>query len=167
MKLRKSSTERFVWWCITLFSIPEVVICNYTLFLSQCFLIFSWNKLQMLLRCYLIHITITILRHILHMVYLSPLLGLSLFMSYLYDLIFIWSLIFIVISHITSFKQKYLFFVSPVIFGWYSGWRKRIIFQQEKFSRKVLLSFYLSFCQFHPGFEYEIVAYKDKVCIWL
>ena len=32
-------------------------------------------------------------------------------MSYLYDLFFIFNLIFIVINHKTSFKQMYLFFV--------------------------------------------------------
>ena len=31
-------------------------------------------------------------------------------LSYLYDLFFIFSLIFIVINHMTSFKQTYLFF---------------------------------------------------------
>ena len=34
----------------------------------------------------------------------------SYFLSYLYDLFFIFSLICIVINHMTSFKQKYLFF---------------------------------------------------------
>ena len=36
-------------------------------------------------------------------------LDLGLFMSYLCDLFFIFSLIFIVINHITSFKQTYFF----------------------------------------------------------
>ena len=36
---------------------------------------------------------------------------LSPFMSYLCDLLFVFSLIFIVINHITSFKQTYLFLV--------------------------------------------------------
>ena len=59
----------------------------------------------------LIHITIMILRLILYLVYLYPCLGLGLFMSYLCDLFSIFSLIFIVINHITSFKQTHLFFV--------------------------------------------------------
>ena len=65
----------------------------------------------MLLRCYLIHITIIILRYILHLVYLCPSLGLSLFMTYLSDLFFIFSLTFTVINRITSLKQTHLFFV--------------------------------------------------------
>ena len=63
----------------------------------------------MLLRCCLIHTAIIILRLILYLVYLCPYPGLGL--SCLFDLFFIFSLIFIVIYHITSFKQTYLFFV--------------------------------------------------------
>ena len=65
----------------------------------------------MLLRCSLIHITITLLRQISYLVYLCPTLGLGLFILYLCDLFFIFSLIFIVINDITSFKQTYLLFV--------------------------------------------------------
>ena len=65
----------------------------------------------MLLRCSLIHITIILLRQISYLVYLSPFLGLGLFILYLCDLFFIFSLIFIVINDITSFKQTYLLFV--------------------------------------------------------
>ena len=65
----------------------------------------------MLLSCCLIHITIIIVRHILYLVYLHPCLSLCLFMSYLCHLFFIFSLIFIVIEYITSFKQTYLFFI--------------------------------------------------------
>ena len=65
----------------------------------------------MLFRSYLIHITIIILRHILYLAYLCLCLGLGLFMSYLCDLFFIFSIAFIVINHITSSKQTYLFFV--------------------------------------------------------
>ena len=66
----------------------------------------------MLLKCWLIHIAIIKLRHILYIVHLCPCLGLGLVMSYLCDLFFIFSLIFIVINHITLFKQAYLgFFV--------------------------------------------------------
>ena len=76
----------------------------------QCCLTFPWIELQMLLRCCLIHITIIILRHILHLVYFCLCLGLGLFMSHLCDLFFISSIIFIVINNITSFKQTYLLF---------------------------------------------------------
>ena len=41
-------------------------------------------------------------------IFVCPCLGLDLFMSYLFDLFFIFSLIFIVINDITSFKQTYL-----------------------------------------------------------
>ena len=65
----------------------------------------------MLLRCCLIYVTIIIPRHNLDLVCLWPHLSLGLFMLYICNLLFIFSLIFIVINHITSFKQKYLFFV--------------------------------------------------------
>ena len=77
----------------------------------RCCLTFSWIELQMLLKCCLIHLTIIIRRHILYSEYLCRCLGLDLFMSYLYYLFFIFGLIFIVINHITSFKQTYLLFV--------------------------------------------------------
>ena len=63
----------------------------------------------MLLRCCLFNITITIPRHILYFAYLCPCLGLG--VSYLCDLYFIFSLILIVINHITSLKQTRLFCV--------------------------------------------------------
>ena len=61
--------------------------------------------------CCLIHIVIIILRNILYLVYLSLCLGVDLLMSDLWDLFFIFSLIFIVINHITSLKWTHLFFV--------------------------------------------------------
>ena len=63
----------------------------------------------MLLSICLIHKTIIILRHILYLVHLCPCLGLGLIMSYLCDLFFIFSLIFIAI---TLLKQVQLFFVN-------------------------------------------------------
>ena len=72
---------------------------------------FSRIELQVLLRCCLIHVTIIILRHILYLLYLCPCLGLGLSMSVLCDLFFIFSIAFIVINHITSFKQTLLFFI--------------------------------------------------------
>ena len=50
-----------------------------------------------------------LLCHILHLVCLFPYLGVGLLMSYLCDLFFILSLIFIVINDITSFKQTLVF----------------------------------------------------------
>ena len=69
------------------------------------------STIQMLLRCCLIHTTIIMLSHILYLVYLYLCIDLGLFMSYLCDLFYIFSLVFIVINHVTSFKQTYLFFV--------------------------------------------------------
>ena len=63
----------------------------------------------MLFRCCLIQITIIVLRQIFYLVYLHPCLGLDLFMSCLGILFFTFSLIFVVINHVTSSKQMYLF----------------------------------------------------------
>ena len=49
-------------------------------------------------------ISIIILRHILYLIYYCPCLHLCLFELHLRDLFFIFSLIFIVINHMTSFK---------------------------------------------------------------
>ena len=77
----------------------------------------------MLLRFCLIHITIIIPKHSIHL-YLCPCLGLGLLILHLCDLYFILSLIFIVINHITLFKQTQLFCctffrISSIIFGWW------------------------------------------------
>ena len=77
----------------------------------QCCLTFSWIELQMLLRCCLIHITIIILRHILYSVYLCPCLGVGLFILFFCALLFIFSLFFISVTHITSLKETHLSFV--------------------------------------------------------
>ena len=69
------------------------------------------EKTPMLLRCCLIHITIIILRYILHLVCLCLCLSRGLFMLYLCDLFFLFSLIFFAINYVTSFKQTYLFLV--------------------------------------------------------
>ena len=60
----------------------------------------------------LIHITIALPRLVLYLIYLCSGLVLGLFMSYLYDLFFIFSHIFIAIKHLTSIKRTYLFFVN-------------------------------------------------------
>ena len=89
------------------------LLLDYTLFYKQCF--FSTQPQCCLtssftFRCCLLHIAVIILRHILYLVYLCPCLGLGQFMSCLCDLFFIFSLIFVIINLITSFKQMYLFF---------------------------------------------------------
>ena len=68
----------------------------------RCCLTFSWIELQMLVRCYLMHITTIILWPILYLVYLCPCLGLGLFMSYIFGLFFIFSLIFFLFNHIIT-----------------------------------------------------------------
>ena len=64
----------------------------------------------MLLRCCLIHLIITILRHILYLVCLCQCLSLGLFVSYLCRLFSNFSLIFLEINHRMIFKQRYMFF---------------------------------------------------------
>ena len=71
---------------------------------AQCCLTFSWIQLHMLLWCCLLHITIITLRNILYLVYLCLCLCLILFMSYLCDQFFIFSLIF---------RPEYNIFLSP------------------------------------------------------
>ena len=68
-------------------------------------------KLQTLLRCCLMHITIMILRDILHLAQLCLYLDLGLFMLYYCDLFVIFSLIFVFTNHLTLLKQTHLFFV--------------------------------------------------------
>ena len=79
----------------------------------------------MLLRCCLIHRAIIILRHILYLVYPCSCLGLGLFMSYLCDLRFIFSLTFIVINHITLFKRPLGIFWNISNYFWMIRWMKK------------------------------------------
>ena len=74
----------------------------------QCCLTLSLHCLQMLLRCCLIHITIIIRRH-------------NLYLVYLFFLIF--SLIFIVINHITSFC---IFLNNFFYYFWMITWMKKV-----------------------------------------
>ena len=118
----------------------------------------------MLLRCCLIrcclHIIVNILSQTLYLVYLYPCLGLGLFMSYLCGLFFIFSLIFIVINHITSFKQAYLilniFLVYLLSFLDDSVDEESKQFSNGKNSASRC-------CQFQPGVAYKIVAYKKSM----
>ena len=63
----------------------------------QCCLTFSWVEFQLLLKCFLIHISIVIPKHFL---YLCPCLNLGLFMPCLCGLFFIF--IFIMINRINT-----------------------------------------------------------------
>ena len=90
----------------------------------QCCSIFSWIKLQMLLRCCLINVSIFILRHFLYFLYLCPYLDLDLFLSHLCDLFFIFVFILTMINHIIPSKQGHLFcfrilWIFHITFGWW------------------------------------------------
>ena len=113
----KNEIFSFVVWSVSYNCLHEI----HAFFLSnaffnsdsiQCCLTSSWIELQMLLRCWVIYITIIILKHILYLVYLCRSLCLGLFLSHLCDLFFIFSLIFIVINHMTSLRQMHLSFVN-------------------------------------------------------
>ena len=71
-------------------------------FNSTVFLTFSWIELHMLLRCCLIHLSITILRDFLYLLYLYLFIDLSLYMSYLWALFFILIFIFIMINRMNT-----------------------------------------------------------------
>ena len=75
--------------------------------LSLTCLTFPWIKLQMLLRCCLIHITIIILVSILYVVHSCPCLGLGLFMPYLCHRFFAFSLTFIGIKGALSGLKQF------------------------------------------------------------
>ena len=67
-------------------------------------LTYSWIEFYILFKCCLIEITMIIQRHLLYLVYLCLCPGLSLIMSYLRDLFFVFSRIFIAVNRITSFN---------------------------------------------------------------
>ena len=69
------------------------------------------------------------------------------------DLFSIFTLIFIIISHIISLKQTHLFLARFLEC-------KMNDFESQKFGFRVLLSFCLIFCQFQPGVSLKSVAYK-------
>ena len=75
----------------------------------------------MLLRCCLIHITSIILRYILYLVYVCLCLGVDLFMSYVCDLLFIFSLIFVAINQthmsFAYFSEYLLLFLDDNVDG--------------------------------------------------
>ena len=83
----------------------------------------GWSKLWLgvLLICCLINIIM--MRCILYSLYLYPCLRVDLFVLYLWDLFFISIFIFILINHIISWIQAYMFSCSffricPIPFGW-------------------------------------------------
>ena len=80
--LMSSSTQRNIQ--ITRFFIINAFFSTQ---LYSC-LTFSWIELRMLLRYWLIYVTIITLRHIRHLVYLCLSIGLGRILSYLFDLFF-------------------------------------------------------------------------------
>ena len=62
-------------------------------------------------------------------------IGLGLFMPYLYDLFFVFSLIFIVTNHVTLFKQMYLFFVHFLEYS-LLFFDDNVVEESEKFSNR-------------------------------
>ena len=112
-------------------------------------LFFSWIELQILLRCCLIHISIIIVRHFSHVLYLCSCLDLGLFISYL---CFIFTFVFIMINRIISLIQKNwsfcLFFT------------RCTIILDNNVGSSVFCSIV---CQFQPGVAYWTVAYKKGV----
>ena len=114
----------YIMWFFDVYRPRWYNLCLYYIYIYIYIYIYTY----MLLRCCLLHKAIIILEHwsiiliIILKVYLCLCLGPGLFMSYLCDLFFIFSLMFIVINHITLFKQTYLFCkvfrISPIIFGW-------------------------------------------------
>ena len=93
---------------VTMIKYTLFFTCNVFLTQPRCCLTFSLHCLQMLLRCCLIHITIIIRRH-------------NLYLVYLFFLIF--SLIFIVINHITSFC---IFLNNFFYYFWMITWMKKV-----------------------------------------
>ena len=107
----------------------------------------------MQLRCCLIDVTIITSRHILYLVYLCPCQRLSLFMSYLLDLYFIFSLIFFAINDIFSFIYAHMFlhiFQNISYYLWMIMWMKKphnflIPKVQPQHVVQLLLNFFANF----------------------
>ena len=97
------------------------VICFFST-QPQCCLTFSRIELQMLLSCCLIHISITLLKHYLYLLFVCSFLDVGLFLSYLSDLFVIFIFIFIIINRAISWIKTRLIFPSTlecsISFGW-------------------------------------------------
>ena len=95
----------------------------------------------MLLKRCLLHRDFVLPRHAIFSIFLSMSMSQSIFVLLMCDLF-----IFSTINHKISLIQTNLFFGHAC----------------QKFSLRVLLSFYLTFSQFQPGFAYKSVAYKKR-----
>ena len=100
-----SPTHYSYMFCLNCISSCPEVFCK-----KEYCLTLPWIQLQVLLRCCLMYITITIMRHNLYFVHLCPCLGLILFMSYQCDPFFIFGLVFIIINRRVSLKRTHLLF---------------------------------------------------------
>ena len=89
-------------------------------------------------------------RNMLYFVYLPLYLRLGLFMSYLCDLFFYYYFYFHYNESYNLTDTKKLVFFGHVC---------------QKFSLRVLLSFFLNFYQSQPGVAYKSVVYKKSVCL--
>ena len=104
----------------------------------------------MLLKCYLTHINIIILRHFLYLIYLWPSLDLSLLMSYLCDLFFIFIFIFIMINRMNANTLVILLIFQNMSYYFLDHYVMRNVnnFQIAKVQSQGFLSICLTFCQF-------------------
>ena len=135
-----------------IFNFPPTCFFFITQFFStqpQCCLTFFFFELSF--KCCLLHKIIIILRDILYLVQTQVYLC----RIYLCDLLLIFSLIFIVINHITSLSYYF----------WMITWVKKANNSQiaKVQPQSVLHSFCLIFCQFQPGVAYKSVVYKNNV----
>ena len=110
-----------------------------------------------------IFITIMILRQILYLVYLCPCLALVLFMSYLWDLFFIFCLIFIIINCIISLKLTYLLFAQYHILVLEIIQIKKMSNFQIAKGQLQSVNFCLIFWQFQFVVAYKSVASKKSM----
>ena len=122
-----------------------------SVFFNSASVLLNFLFFELSFKCCLLHKIIIILRDILYLVqtyvYLCRI--------YLCDLLLIFSLIFIVINHITSLSYYF----------WMITWVKKANNSQiaKVQPQSVLHSFCLIFCQFQPGVAYKSVVYKNKV----
>ena len=120
----------------------------------------------MLLKCCLIHISIIILRHFLYIYYICVHVQTFYLGFRSIYLVSVWSVFYFPLP-MFSWKQTLLFFwlfLECVPFflddSLHEEW---IIFKQQKFSLRVLLSICLIFCRYQSSVAYKSVAYRKKV----
>ena len=122
-----------------------------SVFFNSASVLLNFLFFELSFKCCLLHKIIIILRDILYLVQTQVYLC----RIYLCDLLLIFSLIFIVINHITSLSYYF----------WMITWVKKANNSQiaKVQPQSVLHSFCLIFCQFQPGVAYKSVVYKNNV----